>query len=250
MLTPVNFSQQPSAPRWRTASATTMTTNSKLCWHLSIISLIIPSTCFLFHCGLAYQFSDTMSLPLRRVMHSLHSRETVSNPVNLTALRTEIAPGWVAGPGGRGTWDILYSCLFTLLLCVYTAIHLNMPPPDDTKFAFWRRKTTSVAIAVFAPEIVVVNAFRQWRVARGFVKELNEIAVKNNDEKFKVRFRCSTPYWRFNNFVAGMVQSAWQSFRYGVRTFCCNGRIRRRRRAYSQCYETSNYYNTRYNILS
>jgi hypothetical protein len=84
--------------------------------------------------------------------------------------------------------------LFTLLLCVYTAIHLNVPPPDDTKFAFWRRKTTSVAIAVFAPEIVVVNAFRQWRVARGFVKALNKIAIKNNDKKFKVRFHCSTPY--------------------------------------------------------
>ncbi|PMD13263.1 hypothetical protein NA56DRAFT_738505 [Hyaloscypha hepaticicola] len=105
-----------------------------------------------------------MSLP-PLVVHSLHTRGTGSNPVNLTALRTEIAPGWVAGPGGRGTWDILYSY--------------------DTKFAFWRRKTTSVAIAVFAPEIVVVNAFRQWRLARGFVRALNQIAIKNNGEKFK-----------------------------------------------------------------
>jgi hypothetical protein len=77
--------------------------------------------------------------------------------------------------------------MFTLLLCVYTAILLNVPPPDDTKFSFWPRKTMSVAIAVFAPELVVVNAFRQWRVAKGFVKQLNEIAGNNLDEKFKVR---------------------------------------------------------------
>lgn len=123
------------------------------------------------------------------IMYTLSSATASASPtasVNLTALRTEIAPGWVAAPGGRGTWDILYSCLFTLLLCVYTAIHLNVPPPNDTKFSFWLRKTTSVAIAVFAPELVVVNAFRQWKVARGFIKELNEIALKSKDEKFKV----------------------------------------------------------------
>ncbi|KUJ17077.1 uncharacterized protein LY89DRAFT_550286, partial [Mollisia scopiformis] len=79
--------------------------------------------------------------------------------VNLTALRTDIAPAWVSSPGGRGTWEILYSCLFTLLLCVYTAIHMNVPPAGESKFAFWLRKTKWVAIAVFAPEIVVVNAF-------------------------------------------------------------------------------------------
>jgi hypothetical protein len=62
-----------------------------------------------------------------------------------------------------------------------------VPPPDDTKLSFWLRKTTSVAIAVFAPELVVVNTFRQWRVAREFVKHLNEIARNNQDEKFKVR---------------------------------------------------------------
>lgn len=93
------------------------------------------------------------------ITHALNARLPVPSSVNLTALRTVIAPGWVAGPGDRGTWDILYSCLFTLLLCVYTAIHLNVPPPDDIKFSFWLRKTKWVAIAVFAPELVVVNAF-------------------------------------------------------------------------------------------
>jgi hypothetical protein len=127
-----------------------------------------------------------MSIPLL-IAHSLHTRQALAaDPINLTALRTEIAPAWVPDPGGRGTWDLLYSCLFTLLLCVYTAIHLNVPPLNETKFFFWLRKTKWVSIAAFAPEIVVVTALNQWLWARYLMKELNKIAVKNEDEDFKV----------------------------------------------------------------
>jgi len=81
---------------------------------------------------------------------------------NLTALRTNVAPSWVSGPSGRGTWSLLYSCLFTLLLCVYTAIHLNIPLPDESIFKFWLRKTKWVAIAILAPEIIVYISIEQW----------------------------------------------------------------------------------------
>jgi Zn-dependent protease len=81
---------------------------------------------------------------------------------NITALDTEVAPPWVDDPSGRGTWNLLYSCGFTLVLCVWTSIHLNVPP--------W------VVIALFAPEVVVLTAFQQWLTATCFLKELNRIA--------------------------------------------------------------------------
>lgn len=117
------------------------------------------------------------------------SRGTTNGSVNFTALRTEIAPLWVSSPDGRGTWDILYTCIFTILLCVYTAIHLNVPPPDDTKKELWLRKTKWVAIAIFAPEIVVVNAFLQWKMARDLVKELKDIAKDSDDAEFQASIR-------------------------------------------------------------
>jgi hypothetical protein len=96
------------------------------------------------------------------VLFALYIFPAIAAPVaNLTALQTVIAPAWVADPTGRGTWSLLYSCLFTLLLCVYTAIHMNVPPPNDTKLTFWLRKTKWVAIAIFAPELVVYTAFEQ-----------------------------------------------------------------------------------------
>jgi hypothetical protein len=109
-----------------------------------------------------------------------------SAPVrNLTALRTEIAPLWVANPSGRGTWDLLYSCTFTIFLCVYTAIHLNIPP-EESKFRFWLRKTKWVFVAIFAPEIVLYTAFEQWTLSRNFLKKLNQAVDDSTDDKFKV----------------------------------------------------------------
>lgn len=105
---------------------------------------------------------------------------------NLTALGTEIAPAWVADPSGRGTWDLLYSCTFTIFLCVYTAIHLNVPP-EESGFRFWLRKTKWVFIAILAPEVVVYTAFEQWNLSRSFLKDLNKIVDNSTDEKSKVR---------------------------------------------------------------
>jgi hypothetical protein len=127
-----------------------------------------------------------MSL-LAFIIQVCHSRSAIAAPVtNLTALATEIAPPWVSNPEGRGTWDLLYSCGFTILLCVYTAIHLNIPSPDDTKFTFWLRKTKWVAIAILAPEVVVYTAFEQWLHAKQFLTRLRKAASISEDEGFKV----------------------------------------------------------------
>jgi hypothetical protein len=76
------------------------------------------------------------------ILFALYIFLAIAAPVaNLTTLQTVIAPAWVADPAGRGTWSLLYSCLFTLLLCVYIVIHINVPSPNDTNLTFWLRKT-------------------------------------------------------------------------------------------------------------
>jgi hypothetical protein len=104
-------------------------------------------------------------------------RPALSAPLpNITALDTEVAPPWVDDPSGRGTWNLLYSCGFTLVLCVWTSIHLNVPPPHESAWLAWRRKMKWVVIALFAPEAVVFTAFQQWLTAICFLKELKRIA--------------------------------------------------------------------------
>ncbi|THV48282.1 hypothetical protein BGAL_0258g00150 [Botrytis galanthina] len=95
-----------------------------------------------------------------------------SSVVNSTALQIEVAPGWVSGPNGRGTWSILYGCVCTLIACVYTAIHLNIPPDGESKFAGYIMKVKWILIALFAAEIVVYTAFEQYYLGDKFLKNL------------------------------------------------------------------------------
>jgi hypothetical protein len=136
------------------------------------------------------------------ILHGFHMESARAAPIQ-NLRQTVIAPSWVADPTSRGTWSILYSCLFTLLLCVYTAIHLNVPPFYDTTLSFYLRKVKWVLIAVFAPEIVLYTAFEQFIMARKFLKELNKItddaiSNRNTDKKLKVRFPPIYSCYRFS----------------------------------------------------
>ncbi|KAH0548601.1 hypothetical protein GP486_007855, partial [Trichoglossum hirsutum] len=101
---------------------------------------------------------------------------------NLTASQTEVAPAWVDDPSGRGTWNLLYSCTFTILLCVWTSIHLNVPPPDERVGKAWLRKVKWLFIALLAPEFVVYVAFEQWMVAFDLLKKLNKLSKESSDK--------------------------------------------------------------------
>ena len=92
---------------------------------------------------------------------------------NRTTLHTEFSPPWVSSSKTRGTSDILWSCLITLTACVYTALHLNIPPANEGKIGFYLRKLKWIAIALFAPEIVLYSALTQFLEARKLVEELN-----------------------------------------------------------------------------
>jgi hypothetical protein len=77
-------------------------------------------------------------------------------------------------PDGRGTWEILKSCLITLVLSVYTALHLNLPPGNAGSSYMYLRKVKWVLIGMFAPEVVIYTAWAQ----REKVKKLStDLAV-------------------------------------------------------------------------
>ena len=64
---------------------------------------------------------------------------------SVTELNTRIAPIWVSDPAGRGILGLFYSCVFTILLCIYTAIHLNVPTiqPITSPRLTWYMPSTS-----------------------------------------------------------------------------------------------------------
>ncbi|KAN0095756.1 hypothetical protein V8E51_016467 [Hyaloscypha variabilis] len=83
--------------------------------------------------------------------------------------------GWVSEPNGRGTFGILRGCLVTLGLCMYTALHVNIPPEKATKRQKFMKKAKWVLIGMFAPELVVFVAWCQRQQALKLSKDLQPI---------------------------------------------------------------------------
>ena len=83
--------------------------------------------------------------------------------------------GWVPEVfHDRGTASLLYSNLFTLFLCSWSAVHLNVPADGETSLVIKVRKLKWMIVTVLAPEFVATYAFRDWTRARGLRKDLDE----------------------------------------------------------------------------
>ena len=91
-----------------------------------------------------------------------------------------------------GTWKIIYSCCFTLSLCVITAIHMNVGPAGETTVEWWRRKCKWIIIATVSPEIMLYTAGKQWFSASRLCKKLNGLTVEEQTEMPSSPIR---PFW-------------------------------------------------------
>jgi hypothetical protein len=67
---------------------------------------------------------------------------------------------WHSEPRHRGTFSILSSCLITMALCIWTAVHLNLPEHRKESQQVYR-KALWLTLGLFAPEVVVWNAWAQ-----------------------------------------------------------------------------------------
>lgn len=86
------------------------------------------------------------------------SRSSLIMPAN-----DDLVHGWVSTDCGRGTSDILWSCLATILLCVWTVIHLPVPEycgnsPLSKRQRIVRSDVGPALISVIAPEFLAISA--------------------------------------------------------------------------------------------
>ncbi|EON70054.1 hypothetical protein W97_09322 [Coniosporium apollinis CBS 100218] len=89
-------------------------------------------------------------------------------PDNLTA---EADPSWVSSPNVRGTFDLLLASLTTLSLCAWTAYHPNVQSTNSLVRNFFHRLWWMLVV-IFAPEVVLFNAWEQWWTARRLQREV------------------------------------------------------------------------------
>ncbi|KUJ09966.1 uncharacterized protein LY89DRAFT_760740 [Mollisia scopiformis] len=83
--------------------------------------------------------------------------------------------GWVSDPNGRGTSSLIISCLLTLGLCVWSALHLNIPAKDASRREYWLRRAKWSLCGVLIPELVILLAWRQRTSAGRLTNEINKV---------------------------------------------------------------------------
>ncbi|KAH7351251.1 hypothetical protein BKA65DRAFT_583594 [Rhexocercosporidium sp. MPI-PUGE-AT-0058] len=89
--------------------------------------------------------------------------------------------GWTAGPQVRGTFDILWTCLSTLALCVWTAVHPNILCTTSQRHAFVIRLGIMLVAIVF-PKIIISAAWRQLKSSQMLRAKINSLCLKTLKE--------------------------------------------------------------------
>ena len=77
---------------------------------------------------------------------------------------------WHEEPKFRGTFSILTSCLSTLFISTWSALHLDIPDSEQSGFMRFLDKIGWLFIGLLAPEYLLLLAFNQYLAARALTK--------------------------------------------------------------------------------
>ena len=74
--------------------------------------------------------------------------------------------GWTSSPSGRGSLDIIWSCLSTLTLVSWSSLCVNVPETSQTCFQRIGRKAWLTFVCLLGPEYILISALGQYTAAR------------------------------------------------------------------------------------
>jgi hypothetical protein len=80
--------------------------------------------------------------------------------------------GWISEPSGRGTASLLYTCLITIFLCVWSAMHIPVPARHTSWMENFFYKVKLAVLAIIAPEVVFLFAIDSYFSIREALDEL------------------------------------------------------------------------------
>ena len=86
--------------------------------------------------------------------------------MNSTSLAGNTTSGWVPQNGGRGMFDILSTCIFTIFLCCWTSVCVNVPAATDTKRDRFLHKAKLASVGILGPDFLLILAIGQYESAR------------------------------------------------------------------------------------
>jgi hypothetical protein len=72
--------------------------------------------------------------------------------------------------------------VLTLVLCVWSALHLNVPELEQSRIKCLLCNVRWIVTGVYAPELVVFTAWRQWASARLLGKLVNKLSQESRQK--------------------------------------------------------------------
>jgi len=66
----------------------------------------------------------------------------------------------------RTRFDIVWSCVSTLFICTWVAIHPNIPPRGEGHTRSLWRRVKLMLWTLLVPELILIWAYKQWSAAR------------------------------------------------------------------------------------
>ena len=66
----------------------------------------------------------------------------------------------------RTRFDIVWSCVSTLFICTWVAIHPNIPPRGEGRLRSLWRRIKLMLWTLLVPELILIWAYKQWSAAR------------------------------------------------------------------------------------
>lgn len=102
----------------------------------------------------------------------------------------KVTTSFISSPNSRGTLDILWSCLITIIACTWSIQHLNIPKQregrdpgkrGDVKWMLkgtWRT-TKWMILTIIAPEVILGKAWTDLHDAKKDLKELQAWAEED-----------------------------------------------------------------------
>jgi hypothetical protein len=90
------------------------------------------------------------------------------------AVQTASLQGWTDSPDGRGTMDIVTSCVFTIFICVWSVLCVNICPHGESAWAKVYQKLKLAFICILGPDFLLLLVIGQWESARSSCRKFKK----------------------------------------------------------------------------
>ncbi|KAI1421778.1 hypothetical protein F5Y12DRAFT_668383 [Xylaria sp. FL1777] len=136
----------------------------------------------------------------------------------LTNSRRKLLKGWMSSPNSRGSIDIIWSSFFTISLCTWTTLCLNIPHPNDSDLTVLLRKGKWMICAILLPEFVLIISAGQYALARMSVQHFRRLGHHHWTLRhsffvdmggFLLQFEGGTPFVVNNAQLAFLVEKGY-----------------------------------------